>query len=83
MLRIGKLPNSANRSSLVSLVLSTQGQCRVLEPLLFQVILVVDADDRTILGFPEVHSSNKVHMYINVRLTYISFVKGLNPGVIP
>ena len=34
MLRIGKLANSANRSSLVSLVLSTQGQSRVLEPLL-------------------------------------------------
>ena len=43
----------------------------------------MDADDRTILGFPEVDSSNEVHMYINVSLTYISFVKGLNPGVIP
>ena len=41
MLRIGKLANSANRSSLVSLVLSTQGQCRVLEPLLYKNKLLI------------------------------------------
>ena len=41
MLRIGKLPNSANRSSLVSVVLSTQGQCRVLEPLLYKNKLLI------------------------------------------
>ena len=41
MIRIGKLPNSANRSSLVSLVLSTQGQCRVLEPLLYKNTLLI------------------------------------------